>query len=105
MAHRPTRNTPVQKQVIDRVMHTFKEGHLRSGDGQPVRNAKQAIAIALSESGSSDRVSPERNHHALQHTLDAETRQMLLARAATKGIRGRTRMNKAALRDALARST
>lgn len=109
MARQPprntTRNTAPQKEVIDRVMHAFKKGDLRGSDGHTVRNPKQAIAIALSESGSSNRVSPERNRHALQHTLDGETRQMLLDRAAAKGIRGRTRMTKAALRDALGRAT
>ncbi|MEM2125003.1 MAG: DUF6496 domain-containing protein [Candidatus Methanosuratincola sp.] len=31
------------------VMREFKEGRLRSSSGHPVRNPKQAIAIALSE--------------------------------------------------------
>ena len=95
------RPTAPQKEVIDRVMHEFKEGELRGSDGQPVRNPKQAIAIALSESGSSNRVSPDRNRHALQHTLDNETRAGLYARAKEKGIPGRARMTKVQLRDAL----
>jgi hypothetical protein len=34
-------------------MHEFKHGELESGSGRKVRNPKQAIAIALSESGQS----------------------------------------------------
>ena len=106
MARRPaSKTTAPQKEVIDRVMHEFKEGDLRSSDGHPVTNPRQAIAIALSESGSSNRVSPERNQHALQHTLDNETRQALLDRAAAKGISGRTRMTKAELREALGQAS
>lgn len=104
MARAAPRNTASQKEVVERVMHAFKQGDLRNSDGQPVRNPRQAIAIALSESGSSDRVSPKRNSHALAHTLDGETRQMLLGRAAAKAIPGRTRMTKAALREAIARA-
>ena len=104
MARPPPRKTAPQKEVIERVMHAFKEGDLRGSDGHTVRSPKQAIAIALSESGSSNRVSPERNRHALDHTLNGEARQMLLDRAAAKNIRGRTRMTKAELRDALGRA-
>jgi hypothetical protein len=39
-----------QKRTIRKVLHEFKEDHLKSGRGQKsVRNPKQAIAIALSE--------------------------------------------------------
>lgn len=43
--------TPQQKLKVERVMHAFKEGDLRSGSGAPVKKRKQAIAIALSERG------------------------------------------------------
>jgi hypothetical protein len=45
------RNAKVQK-----VMHEFKHGQLRSGSskGPQVRNPKQAIAIALSEARKAD---------------------------------------------------
>ena len=33
------------------VLHEFKEGELHSGSGAKVTNPKQALAIALSESG------------------------------------------------------
>ena len=47
--------TKRQKAKMDKVMGEFKRGDLRSGSkkGPVVRNRKQAIAIALSESGQS----------------------------------------------------
>ncbi len=42
---------PKQKRKVERVMHEFKEGDLRSSTGAPVKKRKQALAIALSESG------------------------------------------------------
>lgn len=43
--------SPKAKKKIERVMHEFKEGTLRSGSkkGLKVRGRKQAVAIALSE--------------------------------------------------------
>jgi len=42
------------KQVrVHDEMHKFKHGTLRSSSGKKVTNRKQAIAIALSESGQS----------------------------------------------------
>lgn len=37
------------KRKIERVMSEYKEGELESSSGQPVRDRKQAVAIALSE--------------------------------------------------------
>jgi hypothetical protein len=37
------------------VMHEFKHGTLHSGSGEIVKNRKQAIAIALSEAGLSNK--------------------------------------------------
>lgn len=48
------KETKKQKDKIEKVMHEFKEGTLKSGkDGVngKVENRKQAIAIALSEAG------------------------------------------------------
>ena len=36
---------------VEKVMHEFKEGQLRSSSGTRVRKRDQAIAIALSEAG------------------------------------------------------
>lgn len=48
------KETKKQKDKIEKVMHEFKEGTLKSGKdgvGGKVENRKQAIAIALSEAG------------------------------------------------------
>jgi hypothetical protein len=38
-----------EKDTVERVMHEFKEGSLKSGSGAKVKSRKQAIAIGLSE--------------------------------------------------------
>ena len=48
--------TPRQRKTAGRVMHEFKHGELKSGPqgkGGKVKSRKQAIAIALHESGAS----------------------------------------------------
>src|SRR5690606_28119464 len=40
-----------QKRKVGKVMKEHKRGTLRSGSGRKVKSRKQAIAIALSESG------------------------------------------------------
>jgi hypothetical protein len=40
---------------VENVMHEYKEGKLKSGSGRKVKSRKQAIAIAMSESGQSKR--------------------------------------------------
>jgi hypothetical protein len=44
-----------QKRKVKKVMHEFKHGELKAGRGRrgKVKNPKQAIAIAMSESGQS----------------------------------------------------
>jgi len=64
-----------QKATTERVMHEYKEGELksgRSGAGGKVKSRKQAIAIALSESGSSNRNSPKKNRANLGKTKAKE---------------------------------
>ncbi|HVD98155.1 MAG TPA: DUF6496 domain-containing protein [Cytophagaceae bacterium] len=34
---------------VEKVMHEYKEGTLKSGNGGKVKNRKQAVAIGLSE--------------------------------------------------------
>ena len=43
------RTGPVSRRKVGVVMGEFKDGTLRSSDGTPVTNPKQAQAIALSE--------------------------------------------------------
>ena len=56
----PLKGTPKQKMKTE--MHKFKEGTLHSGStkGPVVTNPKQAIAIALHESGMSKRKSKKK---------------------------------------------
>ena len=53
-----------QKRTAGRVMHEFKHGELKSGragKGGKVKSRRQAIAIALSESGASKYASGRKN--------------------------------------------
>jgi hypothetical protein len=45
--------TAGQKKKVEKVMHEHKHGTLKSGSGKKVKSRKQAIAIAMSESGQS----------------------------------------------------
>ena len=45
------KETKAQQAKVERVMHEFKEGDLKSGSGKKVTSRKQAIAIGLSEAG------------------------------------------------------
>lgn len=52
------KQTKKQQHKIEKVMHEFKEGTLKSGKdgaGGKVKNRDQAIAIALSEAGISQK--------------------------------------------------
>jgi hypothetical protein len=44
-----------QKNKVEKVMHEHKRGTLKSSSGKKVKSRKQAIAIAMSESGQSRR--------------------------------------------------
>lgn len=109
-----------QKETVERVMHEFKHGELKGSDGRKVKNARQAVAIGLSEAGASNRVTPEQNRHNAAHTRGKErrgetyqqeaegksaperNRSQLYAEARKRDIPGRSRMNKAQLERALA---
>ncbi|MBX9739586.1 MAG: hypothetical protein K2X62_05935 [Beijerinckiaceae bacterium] len=53
-----------QKKTVERVMQEFKEGDLQSSSGDKVTSRKQAVAIALSEAGSSNQKTPAQNRRA-----------------------------------------
>jgi hypothetical protein len=118
-----------QKQTVERVMHEFKHGELASSSGRKVKSRKQAVAIALSEAGASNRNTPEENKHNLARTKRRErkgetaqaqdegrgakakssrssgrggekTRAELYAEAKRKKVAGRSKMSK----DELARA-
>jgi hypothetical protein len=40
---------PKSKQKVEKTMHEFKSGQLRSGSGKKVKDKDQAVAIGLSE--------------------------------------------------------
>jgi hypothetical protein len=42
-----------KKRKVEKVMHEYKRGTLKSGGRRKVKSRKQAIAIAMSESGQS----------------------------------------------------
>ena len=108
-AHVIVKPNKAQKDTIGRVMHEFRHGELDRGTGGKVRSPKQAIAIALSEAGASNRQSPAANKRRLADTKRKEqsrqqggpTRAALYEEATRKGIAGRSRMSKAELHTAL----
>ena len=116
------RETKRQKETVDRVMHEFKHGELESGpDGKAgkVKTPRQAIAIALSEAGVSNRKPPAQNRKTRAATVAKQakgetakdvkegrsapqaSRADLYAEARKRGVPGRSRMDRAALERAL----
>jgi hypothetical protein len=85
------RESEPQKETVERVMHEFKHGELRSGtSGQKVKNRKQAVAIALSEAGASNQQTPKENEEHLRRT-QAKERRGETAQAETEGGAPRSR--------------
>ncbi len=126
-----TQQTPAQKKTVERVMHEYKHGELKTARGErKVKNPKQAIAIALHEAGASKFESPKKNTANLRHTKakeragktyqdeaeghratrrsasktgdDGKTRAQLYAEAKRRNIPNRSKMNKAQLERAVA---
>ena len=46
-------STRQKKRKVGRVMHEYKHGQLKSGGRRKVKSRRQAVAIAMSESGQS----------------------------------------------------
>lgn len=105
-----------QKEVMERVMHEFKEGELESGGGRKVTSRRQAVAIGLSEAGASNQQSPAENKKRLKQTEAREkkgdtakqrdegkgpTKAELYAKARKEKIPGRSKMSKAELEKAV----
>ena len=123
------KQSKAQKETVERVMHEFKHGELKSGGGRKVKNPKQAIAIALHEAGASKYESPQKNKENLRKTKTKErrgetgkdaaegrgkkkgaakgrsepTKAELYEQAKRRDIPGRSRMNKQELERALHR--
>ena len=85
------RESEPQKETVERVMHEFKHGELRSGpSGQKVKNRKQAVAIALSEAGVSNQQTPKDNEQHFLRTKAKERRgETTQAETAAKAPRRR----------------
>ncbi len=69
------KQSAAQKKTAERVMHEYKHGELKSGkkgNGGKVKSRKQAIAIALSESGSSNKKTKSENKRSLKETKRKE---------------------------------
>src|SRR5947208_12331404 len=70
-------SSPRQRKTLGRVMHEFKHGELKSGrggKGGKVKSRRQAIAIALKESGASKYESARQNKRNLARTERKEAR-------------------------------
>jgi hypothetical protein len=86
----PRHQTPAQRETVERVMHEFKHGELKTARGtRKVKNPKQAIAIALHEAGASKYESPAENKRNLRHTKEKERRGETY-RDEAEGKKGRT---------------
>jgi hypothetical protein len=66
------KQSKAQKKTTERVMHEYKHGELKSGSGKKVKSRKQAVAIALKESGSSKYESKAENKRNLKRTKRKE---------------------------------
>jgi hypothetical protein len=125
------KQTKGQKQTVERVMHEFKHGQLKTARGtRKVKNRKQAVAIALHEAGASKYESPKENRKNLRKTKAKErrgetyrdaaegrgrktaakragrkeaTRAELYEQAKRRNIPGRSKMSKGELQRALHR--
>src|SRR5438874_4136381 len=80
--------TPAQRKTVERVMHEFKHGELKTARGtRKVKNPKQAVAIALSEAGASKFDTPKERAHNLRRTKAKEKR----GETAQAAVEGRAR--------------
>jgi len=60
-----------QKRKVGKVMHEYKHGKLKSGGRRKVKSRRQAVAIAMSESGQSRKrrkSSGRRKSHGRSHS-------------------------------------
>jgi uncharacterized protein DUF6496 len=124
----PRQQTPAQRETVERVMHEYKHGELKTARGsRKVKNPKQAIAIALHEAGASRYDTPKERARNLRRTKAKErrgetgqaraegrgrgarsraggrTKAELYAEAKRRDIPGRSKMNKQQLERALGR--
>jgi hypothetical protein len=63
-----------QKKTVSRVMHEYKHGELERSRGGKIKSRRQAVAIALSEAGSSNEQSLGQNRRQYRRTKAKERR-------------------------------
>jgi hypothetical protein len=68
------KQSTAQRKTVGRVMHEYKHGELKRGRGGKVKSRRQAVAIALSEAGSSRYQSRAENRRRLARTKTKERR-------------------------------
>ena len=88
------KQSSAQKKTVGRVMHEYKHGELERGRGGKVKSPRQAIAIALSEAGASNRQSRGENRRRLRKTKAKERR----GQTAQQRKEGRRAMDRGATR-------
>jgi hypothetical protein len=107
-----THQSKAQQETVERVIHEFKHGELKTSRGKKVKNPQQAIAIGLHEAGASKYESKEKNRQNLKRTKARErrgatekdrnahgigrepTRSQLYEGAKRRNVPGRSKMNK-----------
>lgn len=107
------KQSKAQGETVERVLHEYKQGTLKTSAGETVDDRRQAVAIALSEAGESNRQTPAQNRKRLRDTKRREsagatadqrggpTKAALYEQARKRDIPGRSAMSKAELRKAL----
>jgi len=73
MARTPPRTKAGKQAKVGKVMGEFKSGDLKSSSGARVTNPKQAVAIALSESG---QARPQRRQNTTQRLAGEISRRI-----------------------------
>ena len=66
------KQTDGQRDTMERVMHEYKHGELENSRGGKVKSRKQAVAIAMHESGSSNQEDAKSNDHNYRRTKAKE---------------------------------
>ena len=69
---------------VEREMHKYKHGKLKSGSGRKVKSRKQAIAIGLSEARKKGKKVPKRKKgrkKSTQEEFEPEEAKVMLSRA------------------------
>ncbi len=85
--------SPRQKRKVKRVMHEYKHGELKSGRGRrgKVKSRRQAVAIAMSESGQSYKRRGKGKRKTTRKSASSRRRKSTTSRRTTrrKSTRGR----------------